>query len=125
MAAGTAVAVAVVIAAIVTYLVVRDQLVGQVDDALKAQANAVINQGALALGGVGFGDLPPNAGGPAPYAQLVATDGSRIVVHGGLQLPVDGATKAVAAGRQATAIENVTAGGGHLRLLAFHDVARN
>ncbi len=97
MAAGAAVAIAVLIAAIVSYLVVKDQLVGQVDSALKAQAAAVINRGQFALGG-GFGDLPPNAGGPAPYAQVVAADGSVLGTRGGLQLPADGATRSVAAG---------------------------
>ena len=53
--AGAAVAVAVVIAAIVCYTVVRGQLLGQVDSSLRAQAVAVQSrEGQLALRG---GDL--------------------------------------------------------------------
>ncbi len=118
MAAGTAVGVAVLLAAIVTYFVVRGQLVGQVDDALKAQAAAVINHGPAALGG-SFGDLPPNAGGPAPYAQLVTATGQILGGRGDVQLPPDAATKSVAAGTEASALETVTVAGAPLRMYAF------
>src|SRR5437763_7894501 len=106
MAAGTAVAIAIVIAAIVSYLVVRNQLQGQVDDALRAQAAAVVNRGAVALG-TGLADVPPNAGGPAPYWQIVAQNGEAMVpAHSGVQLPFDSATQRVAR-QPGTAIENV------------------
>jgi two-component system sensor histidine kinase MprB len=118
MAAGTAVGIAIVIAAIVTYWVVRDQLVGQVDDALRAQQTAVVDKGSLALGG-GIADLPPDAGGPAPYVQVVALNAQVLLAHGNVELPFDEATQAVAHGRQSSAIENLTAGGGHLRMLVF------
>ena len=71
----TAVAFAVVIAAIVCYLVVRSQLLSQVDSALKAQAVAVQQEGNFALGQPLPG-VPPSAGGSTQYYEIVAQDGS-------------------------------------------------
>jgi two-component system sensor histidine kinase MprB len=121
IAAGVAVAVAVVIAVFVAYLAVRGQLVGQVDDALTAQAAAVQQNGDVALNGA-FQGLPPNAGGPAPYVQLVGTDGSVMrILSGDVTLPTSPTIQSVAAGQRASVIEDVTVNGAHLRLIAFHD----
>ena len=49
IAAGTAVGIAILIAAIVTYWVVQGQLVGQVDNSLRAQGSAVQHEGNFAL----------------------------------------------------------------------------
>ena len=114
--AAAAVGIAVVIAALVCYLVVRDQLRGQVDDALRAQAVRVAQFEPGSLGRGNVPGLPPNAGGPAPYAQVVTADGSVIRI-GGVTLPVDAATRAVAAGQAGTAMEDVTVSGSHLRML--------
>ena len=69
LVAASAVALAVVIVAIVCYMVVRSQLLGQVDSELKAQAAAVTD------GRHRFGQAPPgasaSAGGSAQYYQLV------------------------------------------------------
>ena len=86
MVAGAAVGVAVVLAAIVSYFVVRSQLRGQVDDALRAQAAAVQR---------GFGlerplpGISASAGGPAPYAQVVLADGTTHPLVGDVSLPVN------------------------------------
>jgi two-component system sensor histidine kinase MprB len=122
LAASVAVAIAVVIAAVVAYLVVRGQLVGQVDNALTAQAAAVQQHGDVALTRSAFPGLPPNAGGPAPYVQLVGTDGTVMSgASGGVSLPVNRTIESVAAGQQPSVIEDVTVNGAHLRLMAFHD----
>ena len=119
--AATSVGIAVLLAVLVCYLVVRGQLRGQVDNALQSQSVAVLDHGAIALGG-GFGDLPPNAGGPAPYAQIVATDGSVLPNNrGDLTLPVDASTLAVAAGQPSTLLQDVTVVHSHLRMITFHD----
>ena len=74
MVAGAAVAVAVVIAAVVCYTVVRGQLLGQVEYSLVgAQAEAVQIQGQLALRGGDLAGLSANAGGPAPCNVLPRT----------------------------------------------------
>ncbi len=119
--AAASVAVAVLIAVLVSYLVVRDQLRGQVDSALRGQAGAVIDHGAVALGG-GFGGLPANAGGPAPYAQIVGANGSVLGgSQGGLILPVDSTTLSVAGGEASTQLRDATVSDSHLRVITFHD----
>ncbi len=75
--AASAVAVAVVIAAIVCYLVVRSQLLGQVDSALRSQAQAVAaGRSRSLLGQPPSRSRSPSAGGPAQYYQIVSADGS-------------------------------------------------
>lgn len=116
MVAGTAVGIAVVLAAIVCYFVVRDQLRGQVDNALRAQA-AVVEQH--------FGlqrplpSISASAGGPAPYAQAVLADGTVYPAEGNLSLPVSAHVRAVAAGTSGPYMTDVHVGGSHLRELAF------
>ena len=122
--AAASVAGAVLIAVLVSYLVVRGQLRGQVDSALRGQAVAVIDHAGIALGG-GFGDLPPNAGGPAPYAQIVAANGSALDSRGGLTLPVDSITLSVAGGEAPTQLQDATVAQSHLRLITFHVSLQN
>ncbi len=120
LAAAASVGVAVLAAVVICYLVVRDQLVGQVDTALRGQEGAVAASGRLNVGG-GFGSLPPNAGGPAPYAQLVATNGSLIgPPQGGLTIPVTSNTLSIAENRSSTTLNDVSVGGSHLRVITFH-----
>ncbi len=120
--AAAAVAIAIVLAACVCYFVVRGQLRGQVDSALNAQAVAVQEHGQVALGS-GIASLPPSAGGPAPYAQAVGADGLVVQNFGAAPIPVDATAKAVAAGRPASAFEDMHVGDTHLRVYIFHDVA--
>jgi two-component system sensor histidine kinase MprB len=61
--------------------------------------------------------MPPGAGGRAPYAQVLGTDGSVVGQIGDFQLPVDSATRQVAAGQRNEAIEDVHTSGTHLRVL--------
>src|SRR5438270_3652454 len=85
-----AVGIAILLAAVVCYVVVRRELRGQVDDALRAQAVLVLHEGNFALGGgEPFPGLSPSAGGRAPYQQIVGADGSILDSRGGLALPVD------------------------------------
>jgi two-component system sensor histidine kinase MprB len=114
LAAAAAVGVAVVIASIVSYLVVKDQLRSQIDSSLKAEANAVEQIRNI---GQAFNDLPyvsPNAGGPAPYAQLV-TDGHVMYSVGRLGLPITGTTLNAEEGQGGVVLSDVTVDGSHLR----------
>ncbi len=123
-AAAGAVAVAVVLACAICYMVVRGQLRGQVDSALRAQAALVIQTGPAGLGG-GVASLPPNAGGPAPYGQIVSGAGAPFDSWGGENLPTDSSTQAVASGQPAMTLRDVTIYGNHLRLITFHDSTNN
>ncbi|MDQ6834806.1 MAG: HAMP domain-containing histidine kinase [Actinomycetota bacterium] len=116
--AAASVAVAVLIAAVVCYLVVRDQLRTQVDSALRAQASAVQNGDYHAIAQPVPG-IPPSAGGPAQYVQVVFPDGSSRSMTGGLSLPVSGSAQAVAAGKAPTSLSDVHAGHDHLREITF------
>ena len=118
--AGAAVAVAVVIAAIVCYAVVRSQLLGQVDSSLRAQAVAVQSgEGQFALRGGDLPGLPANAGGPAPYARVVLADGTSYRFSGDLMLPVDGHARRIAGGANTVYLGDVNVAGSHLRELTF------
>src|ERR1700738_4625558 len=110
LVAASAVGIAVLIAVLVCYFVVRDQLRGQVDDALKAQAASVRLSGHL---GSEIPGLPPNAGGPAPYAQIVLPDGSVRTLNR-LQLPVGPTTSGVINGKQTAVLQDITLNGSHL-----------
>jgi two-component system, OmpR family, sensor histidine kinase MprB len=112
----TAVAFAVVIAAIVCYLVVRSQLLSQVDSALKAEAVAVQQEGNFALGQALPG-VSPSAGGPTQYYEIVAQDGSR---RGNIPLPIDNSqVAAVANGTDGSFLTDVTVGASRFRELVF------
>jgi two-component system, OmpR family, sensor histidine kinase MprB len=115
MVAGTAVGIAVVLAAIVCYFAVRDTLRGQVDDALRAQATVIDERAVL---GQTLPVIPANAGGPAPYMQLVLPDGARYLAAGDLTLPL-GAGPEIAAGETGTSMTDIHVGSSHLRELTF------
>jgi two-component system sensor histidine kinase MprB len=116
IAAGVAVGIAVVLAACITYLVVREQLRGQVDDALRAQAAAVQRGADLQQP---FPGIPARAGGPAPYIQVVLGDGTVFHRQGDISLPVNSHVLAVAAANSGPYMTDVRLGGSHLRELAF------
>jgi two-component system, OmpR family, sensor histidine kinase MprB len=115
MVAAAAVAFAVIIAAIVCYMVVRSQLLGQVDDALRAQAENV-QQGTESLTQPPPGPSP-KAGGPAQYWQIVGPGGTSLA--GDLSLPVDSRTTAVANGSGSPFMSNVQVNGSHFRQLTL------
>ncbi|HUA05269.1 MAG TPA: HAMP domain-containing sensor histidine kinase [Solirubrobacteraceae bacterium] len=110
-----AVALAVIIAAIVCYLVVRSQLLSQVDSALKAQSVAVQQEGNFALGQPLPG-VSPSAGGPTEYYRYVAQDGT---TRGTIGLPIDQRVAAVINGRAGAYLTDVEVGGSRFRELVF------
>jgi two-component system sensor histidine kinase MprB len=117
----SAVALAVVLVAIVCYLVVRHQLLSQVDSELKAQAQAVLAAGNAALGQ----PLPggsPSAGGPAQYYQIVGADGTPLFQD--LSLPIDSHVMDVANGNSSSYLTDTRAGGSRLRVFTFHDTVQ-
>ena len=116
LATAAVVGIAVVIAACVAYLVVRDQLRGQVDDSLRAEATAVARIGDVHALQANL-DIPPSAGGPAPYARLVYPNGSMQPFAGDLSLPVNAQTLGAASSHGGSFMSDVTVGGSHLREL--------
>jgi two-component system, OmpR family, sensor histidine kinase MprB len=116
LAAAAAVGVAVLLAACVCYFVVRGQLRGQVDSSLRAEAQAVTHiRGATRLLNGDLPQIPPNAGGPAPYAQVYVPRHSAAVIDGNVTLPVSTATQSVATGKADMYLSDVTVNGSDLR----------
>src|SRR5947209_19594126 len=95
-----AVGLAVVLAAIVCYWVVRHQLLGQVDSQLQEQAGLVTG---LRGCGSSLPTLPASAGGGAPIWQVASSNGQIMCGSG---LPFDPQVKAVASGGHNGYFEN-------------------
>jgi two-component system, OmpR family, sensor histidine kinase MprB len=113
--AAAAVGIAFIIAAFVSYFVVRGQLRGQIDDELRAEAAAVLQTGSLDAVAANL-EIPPSAGGPAPYAQFVWPNGRVRGLVGDLVLPVtSGTLKAASSGNGRTSLADAQVGGSHLR----------
>jgi two-component system, OmpR family, sensor histidine kinase MprB len=124
LAAAVAVGVAVVLVSMVAYLIVRNQLRGQIDNELKAQASR-IEQGdqAALMSSSGFPSIPASSGGPAPYIQAVAAGGDIIDLsqYGrNVQLPVSSETLRIADGDAGTTLSDVTLGGAEMRMITIH-----
>jgi two-component system sensor histidine kinase MprB len=118
LAAAAAVGIAIVLACCIAYLVVRDQLVGQVDSALRAQARAIQRDPIGSLD-QSLPAIPPSAGGPAPYVQAVRADGTVLPRQGGVALQVNPPAIQVAANGGAPYLTDVHVGGSHLREITF------
>ena len=116
MAAAVSVAIAVVLMAAISYWVVRDQLRGQVDDALREQATAIQQTGHLDRP---FPGIPASAGGPAPYIQIVQAGGTVYGREGNLALPVGPHVLDVASGTGGPYLSDIQVGGSHLREIVF------
>ena len=121
LVAAAAVSLAVVLASAVVYVVVRNQLFGTVDDALRQQAQT-ISQGPTHLerapGGGSYIDVPRPVIGPASYVQLVRSDGKtfRTTDETG-SLPVSDNALEVAKGRASSSFSNADVGNTQVRVL--------
>jgi two-component system sensor histidine kinase MprB len=112
-----------VLASLVAYAAVRDQQLGQVNDALRGNAAFYQRLAARAGGGPGPGPSartpPPSLGGPGAYAQIVRPDGNAVEVGpaGGLPLPVTKEALAAANGESNGGFSDSHVEGVHLRVL--------
>ncbi|MBV9716711.1 MAG: HAMP domain-containing histidine kinase [Solirubrobacterales bacterium] len=109
-----AVGLAVVLAAVVCYWVVRDQLLGQVDSQLHDQAGLALASQLRCDNGGSLPTLPAQAGGGAPIWQ-VANSAGEIMCGSGL--PFDSRVQAVASGNGQAIFATVNVGGTDLREL--------
>jgi two-component system sensor histidine kinase MprB len=127
--AAAAVAVAVVLASALTYLLVAHQLRGQVDSQLRDRSRNVpflirreTAEGLVPFLGETphvnpFGNLPPRPNQVRGYQQLVSSHGVVLFRSAGATLPVSAATRALAAKGTGSYFEDARAGGVHLRIL--------
>jgi two-component system, OmpR family, sensor histidine kinase MprB len=116
LVAAAAVALAVVLSSAVVYVIVRDQLRGQVDEALVDRA--------VQLQEIPFGrafDIPlPPFGGAGSYVQAVSADGTTFRQPGpNISIPVTERVLDVAAGESDAFFTDETIRGVHVRVLTF------
>jgi two-component system sensor histidine kinase MprB len=123
ISAAAAVALTVVLASILVYVVAREQLRAPVDDALEARA-AEISLQPLGVIQTRDGDkflaVRPEFGEAGGYVQLVRSDGS-VLVPGrqDVELPVGEDVLAVAGRHSAAFWKDVNVDGRHLRVFTF------
>jgi two-component system, OmpR family, sensor histidine kinase MprB len=99
-------------------MVVRHQLLSQVDSELNQQAQNVQNIGFHGLAQQ-LPSLPAKAGGSAQYAQVVVADGGSQILEGATQLPIGGRTRQISRGDGAAFFSDVWIGDTELRVLTF------
>jgi two-component system sensor histidine kinase MprB len=114
--AAASVAVAVLLALGISYMVVRSQLRGQVDNSLRAQETVVDRGGEIQQAVPG---IPASAGGPAQYVQLAFADGQSYERQGNVALPVSSEVRRIASTQRGSSITDVRVGNDHLRMLTF------
>ena len=114
--AAATVGIAILIAVVVCYAVVRSQLRGQVDDSLRAQKSVVLSGGQITAQVPG---IPASAGGPAQYIQIALPSGQPLETIGGIHLPIDARGRRIAANRSPTWIGDIRVGNDHLRMIVF------
>jgi two-component system, OmpR family, sensor histidine kinase MprB len=120
MVAAASVGIAVLIAIVVCYMVVRNQLYGQVDGQLNQQAQLVEQAG---LSHFLYNDIPspgPRSGGPAQYVQGVLPDGRTVGLPGeSITWPTGSRAQSVANGSGGPYFSDVEVGGTKLRVITF------
>ena len=124
LAAAAAVALAVVAASVAAYFVVRGQLRGEVDDALRQRAEEIAHiplHGVQTPSGEFFLRIPrPEFGGAGGYIQVVGQDGTTFrPPEESVPLPVTDRVLDVARGRGTTFITDGHVQESHVRVLTF------
>jgi two-component system sensor histidine kinase MprB len=116
LVSAVAVAVAIALASTVIYLVVRGELRGEVDEALRGRVNAVSYQVTPFGIQIRFPELP--LGAASGYAQIVDSEG-HVSLPGGetIALPISPQVQSVAAGRVGAFFEDAHVAGTHVRVL--------
>jgi two-component system sensor histidine kinase MprB len=118
-----AVALSVVVASIIVYVIAGEQLRAPVDAALRDRAAEISVQGISIIttpDGTKFLALRPEFGEARGYVQIVRADGDVIVpARQDVRIPVDDDVLAVATGQDAAYWKDVTVDGVHLRVFTF------
>jgi two-component system sensor histidine kinase MprB len=117
--AAASVGIAILMAVIACYAVVRSQLQGNIDSSLRAQAQAIQQSPFQNLQAQSVASIPASAGGPAPYVQL-DYDGQSHRVSGNLTLPVNSGVQRVRqTANSSFYLCDIRVGDNHLREIAF------
>ena len=118
LAAASSVAIAVIVASAVAYVLVQDQLRSEVDTSLRERVQEILDRpGPIEIHHF-FEQLPqPKPGATAGYAQLVVNGTPIRPALEELPLPVDRRVRAVAAGSSGQFFSDQTVNGVHFRML--------
>jgi two-component system sensor histidine kinase MprB len=117
IASAAVVALVIALALLTCYLVVRDELIRQIDKELRTQAALITNHFQT---GEPLPGMSAAAGGSAQYFQAVFPDGQTIAgATGQPQLPQVQQARAVASGTAKPYLTSVHAGAAHLRMYTF------
>jgi two-component system sensor histidine kinase MprB len=117
LSAAAAVAIAIAVAAVLAYQIVSSQLVGQIDNSLRARAEVAQTVAAAQLAESTQLNLPAPAFGDAPGVyQVVTSDSGEPRFAPGVQLPIDQRVRQVASGAHAAFYSNQTIRGTRLRV---------
>ena len=123
VSAAVAVALTVVLASVVVYVVARGQLRAPVDDGLEERAREIATHPLAivpAVEGDDFLAVRPEFGEARGYVQLVNSDGSVVApLRQQVRLPVDDDVLAVSTGKRGAFWDDVEVDGTHLRVLTF------
>jgi two-component system sensor histidine kinase MprB len=122
LVAAAVVAIAVAIAVLLSYYIVRDQLTGQINNELLAQA--AMDQGKYEGPNSQVPGLGAGAGGSAQYVQIVGQKGQRSTPPEQLTLPDTGRALRVALGTSSAFMADVVVDGARLRMYTFPVVLR-
>ncbi len=115
LVAAAAVALAVLAASAVVYVVVRDQLYRSTDSSLRNSMERIVNGPAFEIG-----RGPPQPGVFGGYPQVVRSDGATLQPQGQeLALPVDDRVLEVARGQRDTFFMDTHVAGTHVRVITF------
>jgi len=119
LVAAAAVALAVMVASAVVYVVVRGELRGPVDTSLRDSQRQILQLPVDEIGRAFF-EARTHLRGAVVYPQLVKADGSKTVPSGDrVALPVTDEVVAVARGARGSYFSDAHVAGTHVRLLTF------
>src|SRR5215813_12375480 len=122
LASAGAVALAVVLASGVVYIVARGQIRAPIDQTLDQRADQIAHlplESMTSPTGETFLALRPGFGEPNVYVQVVKADGTTFRPPGDRRLPIGAPELAVARGEAGAFRSDMNVGGTHLRVLTF------
>jgi two-component system, OmpR family, sensor histidine kinase MprB len=120
LVATAAVALAVLLASATAYVIVRDELLGPIDDGLKHSAGELLSGGGFGGPGGPFTEPDGEPGGARAYFQFIRSDGTTYRPSSeSVVLPVGARARLLARGKGDAFFSETHAGGTHLRVYTF------
>jgi two-component system, OmpR family, sensor histidine kinase MprB len=120
LVSAAAVALTVIVASVLVFFLIRNQLRGEVDHSLRATAEDIAHQPPDRVGKALFHLRGGELGGAVGYPQVVERIGPPVLPPGAaVALPVDRDVRQVAAGSRETFLDDATVDGTHVRMITF------